>query len=203
MLLVSPTAVIMSKEECNMNHKFSRILSILALVGVLSLSGCVPTTPADDDSRQDNHDANAAWTAEGENASEQLKGVLAECMALMDKDDAETMTLLGGGRENRTEDGQFLLGRVYEVNVFGEPTQVFTVYDDDGSVCCVTMRLKSSDVTMYQNQLRALYGDPVEGSEKPTEKGVTWSDWQIDQVRMILFEKGDCVVLEMRRQVEV
>lgn len=185
-----------------MNQKYLKTISLLTLVGTLLLTGCVQTHPADE-SGENRHDPQTAWTAEGDSESEQLEAVLTECMTLVDKQDAEVMGLLGGGRENRTEDGRFLRGRIYEVNVFGENTEVFTVYDDEGYVCCVTMRLKSSDVTQYEQQLRAVFGEPLTAAEPTAEKGVIWTDWQLKDIRMTLFEKGDSVVLELRKQVNV
>ena len=61
-------------------------------------------------------------TEENEDSRELLKAM----MKLPGMKDEETAGLLGGGEENWTEDRSFYIGRIYEVELYGQDCRVFT-----------------------------------------------------------------------------
>ena len=64
----------------------------------------------------------------------ETKATLRKGFRLLGKTDAQAAGAFRGGKENYSADGQTLLGRVYNVPVFGEMRQAATIYDRDGKV---------------------------------------------------------------------
>lgn len=66
-------------------------------------------------------------------------------MELPGKKDSETEELFGGGEENWTEDREFYIGRIYQVELYDEDCSVFTSCSEDGIVESVSIWVINGD----------------------------------------------------------
>ena len=74
--------------------------------------------------------------------------------ALLGMEDAETADLLGGGKENWTEDRSFYIGRIYAVTLFGQEYPVYTSCDENGVVNSVSIWLEDGERTVPEGRPR-------------------------------------------------
>ena len=74
--------------------------------------------------------------------------------ALLGMEDAETADLLGGGKENWTEDRSFYIGRIYAVTLFGQEYPVYTSCDENGVVNSVSIWLEDGERTVPEEEAR-------------------------------------------------
>lgn len=130
--------------------------------------------------------------AEEEAAMERLSQQLKALTELVGKEDDEASGLLGGGVENRTEDGTVLVGRNYRTELFGQESSVYTSYDEAGLVSMVVAEL-SGQAQEYEKLLTALYGEAAFLEE---EEEQSWC-WENSGYRFTLYEFEDGVCLDV------
>lgn len=120
---------------------------------------------------------------------------------LLGKTDGEAAEAFGGGAENRTEDGEVLVGRSYETEFFGKACSVHTSYDDTGLVWLVTAEPKGTDSGELRDRIRAVTGsEPEEVTEETGEgrenPGKTL-DWNWEGIGVSLYEAEEGVSISI------
>lgn len=74
-------------------------------------------------------------------------------LSLLEMNDSETATLLGGGEENWTEDKSFYIGRIYEIKLYDKICPVFTCCDDEKNVNAVSVWLEKGEKKVSQEEV--------------------------------------------------
>jgi len=135
-----------------------------------------------------------------EETSKEEKSELYELMELLGKNDKEASSLLGGGKENKTEDGEYLIGRIYESQIYDEDVTVYTVYtgyDNDEKVNTITLDLTKKDASYYKELVsKDLEQEPVVDSES-SESGATIYTWILKDKIVSLYDSAGLISLEM------
>lgn len=137
-----------------------------------------------------------------ENAQDDTRRNLEDCFALIGKDDTDASGLLGGGKENIAGDGVTMIGRIYSVKLFGEETEVGSLYDENNCVYIITMQLKNPDASVYAEQLQKIYGKPIT-ADTPSETGSTWKSWNIGNIQLRLYQEYELTSLEITKIPEI
>lgn len=83
-------------------------------------------------------------TEEQNEATEQI-GMIGQVAELLGMQDSETVTLLGGGEENWTEDHSFYIGRIFQPEIDGKSYPVYTSCGEDGTVESVSLWIVSGE----------------------------------------------------------
>lgn len=130
----------------------------------------------------------------------ETKATLRKGFRLLGKTDAQAAGAFRGGKENYSADGQTLLGRVYNVPVFGEMRQAATIYDRDGKVENVTIQMEGPRTMRYDRILRKLYGNPSYVQPVPGEGGATWQEWDVGVHTVRLYQGYGLPALELRNR---
>lgn len=127
----------------------------------------------------------------------ETKENLKECFSLIGRDDESAALLLGGGKESIVADGVTPIGRTYTVQLFGEKTEIGTLYDENGRVSIITVELKDPDASVYSDKLKELYGEPTEMNDKMSEGGATWEAWDIEEIQLRLYQQYELSTIEI------
>lgn len=90
------------------------------------------------------------------------------------------------------------IGRIYSVKLFGEETEVGSLYDENNCVYTVTMQLKNPDASVYAEQLQKIYGEPIT-DDTPSETGATWKSWNIGDIQLRLYQEYELTSLEITK----
>lgn len=167
---------------------------------VISVKGKDEAAKSGKEAEQDTADADTTAgeekalpvNAEDEAAMEGLSQQLKALTELVGKEDDAASGLLGGGVENRTEDGTVLVGRNYRTELFGQESSVYTSYDEAGLVSMVVAEL-SGQAQEYEKLLTALYGEAAFLEE---EEEQSWC-WENSGYRFTLYEFEDGVCLDV------
>lgn len=136
-----------------------------------------------------------SFDAGDEAAKELLKNELSGLTKLVGKDDETAAGLLGGGRENWTEDGAVLVGRNYRTELFGRECSVYTSYDEAALVSVVVAELPGQDAEGYSAMLTALFGEAAVFEDEET--GEVSRYWESGGYRFTLYEFEDAVSLDV------
>lgn len=132
-------------------------------------------------------------------------GQLAALADLLGKTDEEAALLLGGGEENRTADGSYLVGRNYTAELFGSTCPVYSSYDEDGRVFMVLAELNGMDAGECAEKLDEITG--VSGSEvlpdpeieEESNKEEETRIWEWNGCQLTLFASGELVTLDLMK----
>lgn len=120
---------------------------------------------------------------------------------LLGKSDSEAAGALGGGAENRTEDGEVLVGRSYETTFFGEICSVHTSYDDTGLVWLVLAEPQELSAKELRERICAVTGSEPEEVPEETAAGGTdlgkTLDWNWGGIGISLYEADGGVSLSL------
>ena len=106
--------------------------------------------------------------------------------------DEEAAGLLGGGEENRTEDGGQLIGRNYTVNLFGESCPFYTSYGQEQQVELAYAILPEGNLETYGALLVQVYGQAeiaVDEEDSPLEYL-----WQKDGKLVCLYQDESIIL---------
>lgn len=122
---------------------------------------------------------------------------LLELAALLGKTDEEAAGLLGGGTENRTADGELLVGRTYETELFGKSCSAHASYDDAGTVWLVLAEPQEADAEELQERITAVTGrKPEETREDDADAGKTL-EWNWEGIGIALYEADGGVSISL------
>lgn len=127
--------------------------------------------------------------------AESLEEQLMELTKLVGKEDEAVAGLLGGGAENRTEDGTVLVGRIYQTVLFGQKCSVYTGYDEADLVSVVVAELPGSDAAEYETMFTALFGSASIAEEE--ESGERSRYWENGGYRFTLYESDGALSLDV------
>lgn len=124
---------------------------------------------------------------------------LRRCRMLLGETDETASLYVPGGIENISAQDHTLIGRTYELPVFGTMTRVATLYDRNGKVNVVTIPLPCPKADGYRTVLRELYGKPTQIQTIPSEGGATWDEWTMGKTRIRLYQEYELSALELTR----
>lgn len=141
------------------------------------------------------YDAVISVKGRDESSKELLMDELSGLTELVGKDDETAAGLLGGGEENRTEDGAVLVGRNYRTELFGQECSVYTSYDEAALVSMVVAELPGQDAEGYSAMLTALFGEAAVFEDEET--GEVSRYWENGGYRFTLYEFEDAVSLDV------
>lgn len=172
-------------------------IEIFCLLCILTvgLSGCSVHNVSRGQAEGEAYDAVISVKGKDETALEQLSEQLMALTELVGKDDEAAAELLGGGEENRTADGQFLIGRSYRTELFGQECSVYTSYDEAALVSVVVAELPGQDAESCRELLTALFGSETEVTEEETEEK-SWY-WENGGYRFTLYAFDDALSLDV------
>lgn len=139
-----------------------------------------------------------AETAETETAADDTAVVIESILDMLGKTDEQAADMLGGGELNQTDDG-ILIGRLYEVELFGEQLQAGTLYDENGEISVVTMQLNEPDAEAYRMQLTDILGEPEKTDTQESESGSTATVWKEEKGSILLYQSYGLVSLEFQK----
>lgn len=107
--------------------------------------------------------------------------------------DAEASGLLGGGKENCTADQSYLIGRNYQVSLFGESCAFYTSYGSKDTVELAYVILPDGVISRYGELLEQIYGK-AEVSLNDAGEPVEWI-WQ-KEGKMIWLYQDESIILD-------
>lgn len=170
-------------------------MACIFLAAVL-LGGCTPRNVTKGMEQGEAYDAVISVKGKQEKTQEMLSDRVAsdseqllELAGLLGKTDEEAAGLLGGGAENRTEDGELLVGRDYETELFGKSCSVHMSYDDAGTVWLVLAEPQEADADELRERLEAVTGnEPEETLEEDDADFGKTLDWNWGGIGISLYE---------------
>ncbi len=80
-----------------------------------------------------------------ETSANENSGSLKEIGSLLGMQDSDTASMFGGGEENWTEDSSFYIGRIFQVELYGETYSVHTTCSEEGIVESVSTWIVSGE----------------------------------------------------------
>lgn len=168
---------------------------ILGLAVALMMTGCSSTE------KPDANAVESSTTVESESNAPQMtdKEVIDNTFGLLGKDDEQSKDFFGGSEVNKTSDGEYLIGRIYNINIFGEETQLFTSYDANGVVNSINFMLAGKTVDEYASAITEVLGQPTEINDTPTEGGSTYTLWTIGDDLFYLYSGYDVITVQLIR----
>ena len=130
-----------------------------------------------------------------------LKSEFDAITALLGKVDEEAAAMLGGGCENRTEDG-YLVGRSYQTMLFDRECFVVTSYGEAETVEMIFAGLSGDDISGYKEKLDLLLGSKaVALSADETQQGLEEDEngwlWNVGKYAVTLYESEEAVSLDI------
>lgn len=130
-----------------------------------------------------------------------LKSEFDAITALLGKVDEEAAAMLGGGSENRTEDG-YLVGRSYQTMLFDRECFVVTSYGEAETVEMIFAGLSGDDISGYKEKLDLLLGSKaVALSADETQQGLEEDEngwlWNVGKYAVTLYESEEAVSLDI------
>lgn len=112
---------------------------------------------------------------------------IAAVVELLGKMDDETADFLGGGAENWTEDKSVYIGRIFEAELYGEQTTIYTSCDASNVVSAVSVWITdgSSEVTeellqSWQQKITKFSGREMAAGGTSVESGSQSWEWRTD-----------------------
>lgn len=127
------------------------------------------------------------------------KEVIDNTFGILGKDDEQSKDFFGGSEANKTSDGDYLIGRIYNINIFGEETQLYTSYDADGVVNSINFLLSKMTVEEYSSAITEVLGQPTEISDAPSEGGSTYTLWTVGDDLFYLYSSYDMISVQLIR----
>ncbi len=185
-----------------MKRELAAIAAITMAVCLLAACGVdtadVSLPPVSPTAQEESPEPTAAEPVQTpDSTADQTSANLSECFSLIGMDDARSAGVLGGGEQNIAADGETLIGRIYETELFGETVKPGTSYGADGKVTSVSIYLSDPDGEVYLEQLTGLYGEPTGESDGTSESGSTWLCWDMDGIRLTLYQSYGLCSLEI------
>ena len=135
-------------------------------------------------------------------APETAEADLAQLKALPGMSDEETADMFGGGEENRTEDNQFFIGRIFHVNLYGGEYNMYTTCSEDGIVEAVSVWIVSGERAVtdegtetWVGRVTELMGtEPVFDGESSEAGSQNWK-WNADGFAAAIYRMEDTLSL--------
>lgn len=125
------------------------------------------------------------------------EGGLSGLIALMGKTDEEASQMLGQGEENRTQDGNYLVGRIYQTTLFDRACSVYTSYGEDGTVELAVAQFSPEDASACRQGMEQLLGSgSAFAAEELPEEGEGFF-WIVENLTISLFISADSVNLDI------
>ena len=160
------------------------------------LGGCTPRNVTKGMEQGEAYDAVISVKGKQEKTQEMLSDRVAsdskqllELAGLLGRTDEEVAGLLGGGTENRTEDGELLVGRDYETEFFGKSCSVHTSYDDAGTVWLALAEPQDADADEVRERIEAVTGNkPKETLEEDDADFSKTLEWNWEGIGISLYE---------------
>lgn len=140
-------------------------------------------------------------TALEETAESREGRQLLELAALLGKTDEEAAPLLGGGKENTTADGSYLVGRNYRTELLGEQRNVYSSYGEDGTVFMVLAELENLEASDCVELLNTVTGvtpkeEQAQAEETSAEEEQSFC-WEWKDYQLQLFVSGGLITLDI------
>lgn len=168
---------------------------IIGLAVALMMTGCSNTQKADINQTEN------AVSVENENVVAQMtdKEVIDGTFGLLGQNDESSKDFFGGSEVNMTYDGEYLIGRIYKINVFGENTELFTNYDANDTINSINFQLNGKSVEEYTTMITEVLGEPSEIIETPSEGGSTYTLWTVGDDQFFLYSGYDMITVQLIR----
>ncbi len=132
---------------------------------------------------------------DGEKETGNTEQVITKFLDMLGKTDAEAEVIMEGER-NTAEDGT-LIGRTYEVELFGEKVTVGSLFDTEQCVTILTAQFKNTDAEAYVESLTEIFGQPEEQMTADNEGGSYSVAWNVDNKAIQLYQSFELVSLEL------
>ncbi len=129
--------------------------------------------------------------------------LLESLMELPGKKDKETAGMFGGGEENWTEDRSFYIGRIYEIEIYGEKCGVFTACgeDPDRTVQSVSVwlvngerEISEDETVQWLERISDVMGAEPLCRYQSVESGARSWKWRKDQTAASLYRMMDDIL---------
>ena len=177
--------------------KHTHFLLALLLTALLFAAGCRSRNVTQGMAEGESYDAVISVNAGKETAPAASKGGLSGLIALMGKTDEEASQMLGQGEENRTQDGNYLVGRIYQTTLFDRACSVYTSYGEDGTVELAVAQLSPEDASACRQGMEQLLGSgSAFAAEELPEEGEGFF-WIVENLTISLFISADSVNLDI------
>lgn len=131
-----------------------------------------------------------------------------ELTALLGKQDPETANLLGGGEENWTEDKNFYIGRIYQVQLFDAQYPVYTSCDENWIINSVSIwlangerKVSKEEVEQWVQRLTEFAESEAAYDEISSEAGSKKWQWKLEDKFLSLMWTGDILTISMNPAV--
>ncbi len=167
-----------------------------------------PESGENDDVVQESESSGTEGEGIEGNTQENDERLLEEIASMPGMKDEETAELFGGGEENWTEDGEFYIGRIYQVQLYENPCQVFTTCRDDGTVESVSVWIvggerdvTEEEVQLWKERVSSLMGTEPSTSEEPSEGGSIHSRWTANGMAAAMYQMKDILTVSFQPAV--
>lgn len=187
--------------------KINGILVSFVLVSLLS--GCSAGIGAPSEANEDLSGKDTPTAVSGDNAQDQTDDktriideiqsdyIMTTVLELLGRTDEESSHFFDGGTENTSADGRHLIGRVYSISAFDEPTLLYTSYRDDGLVESVSFNLSKKTYEDYQALISDHLGQPENGDMTPPEPDVLSTTWIVDGKLVVLYDSYGLISVQL------
>lgn len=151
--------------------------------------------------------ANEAEPAMVSGSAEAEEEGLASVARLLGMKDSETKTMLGGGKENWTEDRAFYIGRIFQAEIDGKQYPVYTTCSKEGIVESVSMHIVSGErdvtdeeITQWVERISAYTGVSPSEESSYSEGGSKQRVWEKKNKIVKLYSMKDHLSINFQRQ---
>lgn len=170
-------------------------ITLLCLTGVLffSCSACSVYNVTAGMGEGEHYDAVISVKGREESSTEEMtaqtdrdRAQLEVLMELFGKKDEQAANMLDGGSENRTADGSWLVGRIYQAQLFDETCSVYTSYDEKGEVFLVLAQMTGAEAEKYLSGMEDMTG--TQGKLQEDEEGDRRWQWEYGDYLITLYD---------------
>lgn len=146
----------------------------------------------------------ASASAEEEQGDQVSDVSLEQLVSVLGTEETEADLLLGGGKENWTADGTYLIGREYRMTLNEEPVTVYTICGEENQISAVSVWIYSEehpreegDTEAWIERINRFTGTEAGEPDTSSEAGsVNWQ-WKCDGYFMTLYQLGENLTLEI------
>lgn len=119
--------------------------------------------------------------------------------------DGETAGMFGGGKENWTEDRSFYIGRIYQMELYGNECSVFTSCNEDKIVESVSLwivngehEVTDAETEKWLNRISEVMGSEPFSEYQSAESGTRSWKWTDNELAAGLYRMKDILTLSFQ-----
>lgn len=132
---------------------------------------------------------------------------LASVARLLGMEDSETKTMLGGGKENWTEDHAFYIGRIFQAEIDGKEYPVYTTCSKEGIVESVSVHIVSGErdvteeeIAQWVERISEYTGVSPSEESSYSEGGSKQRAWEKENKIVKLYSMKDQLSISFQKQ---